>query len=169
MGCQQKNYRNALRQWICLEKTTDLIPVQHGQVILYETNCNVVKWNPDTDAAGVVYYANYLKFCERARTEWLRAAGFEQNRLLGESGIVFVVRAVKADYLQPALLDEMLQVVTTIDKLGHASMVFAQKINRGEDTLFDAQVVIACVDWNRRRSAAIPPAIRTQLERFISS
>lgn len=122
----------------------------------------------DTDAAGVVYYANYLKFCERARTEWLRASGFEQQKLLTEAGIVFVVRTVKADYLKSAVLDDALQVITTIAKLGHASLVFAQKVVRGDEVLFVAEIVVACVDWNRKRSTPIPPAVRAQLEPFIA-
>ena len=76
----------------------------------------------DTDAGGVVYYANYLKFCERARTDWLRAIGLEQGRLAADQNIIFVVRSVKADYLQPAVLDDLLDVVTTLGKLGHAKI-----------------------------------------------
>ena len=79
----------------------------------------------DTDAGSVVYYANYLKFCERARTEWLRAMGFQQARLLAESRLVFVVKSLQADYFRPAALDDGLDVVTRIEKLGHASIVFA--------------------------------------------
>jgi acyl-CoA thioester hydrolase len=122
----------------------------------------------DTDAAGVVYYANYLKFLERARTEWLRAAGFEQTRLLKERGLVFMVRAVQADYLKPALLDDLLTVVSQVERIGRASAVFSQRVRRGEgehaETLFDAQITVACVHWDRKKSAPIPPDVRDRLE-----
>lgn len=105
----------------------------------------------DTDAGGVVYYANYLKFYERARTDWLRAIGLEQGRLAADQNIIFVVRSVKADYLQPAVLDDLLDVVTTLGKLGHASLVFDQKIQRGGQTLFEALITIACIDRAQTR------------------
>lgn len=120
----------------------------------------------DTDAAGVVYYANYLRFCERARTEWLRELGFEQQKLLAEQGLAFVVRSVRADYLSPALLDDALQVVSVIDTLGRASLTFGQQVLRGERVLFDAQVVIACVDWNKKRPAAMPADIHNKFHPF---
>lgn len=123
----------------------------------------------DTDAAGVVYYANYLRFCERARTEWLRAMGFEQQKMLEEDGMGFVVRSVKADYLSPALLDDSLCVVSTIDLLKRASMTFGQKIVRGSTVLFEASIQIACVDWRRKKPAPIPDRVRTQLERQLSA
>jgi acyl-CoA thioester hydrolase len=118
----------------------------------------------DTDAAGVVYYANYLKFCERARTEWLRGSGFTNSALLAERGLAFVVRAVKADYLAPAVLDDALQVVSTLDKLGGASLIFGQRVLRGEELLFDAQIVIACVDLCAKRASPIPADIKQQLQ-----
>ena len=97
----------------------------------------------DTDAGGVVYYANYLKFCERARTEWLRTTGVVQNRLATEQNILFVVRSVAADYLRPAVLDDLLEVITTIDKLGRASLGFAQQVRRDGQLLIAAKVIIA--------------------------
>lgn len=121
----------------------------------------------DTDAAGVVYYANYFKFCERARTEWLRHVGFNNSALLEERGLVFVVRTVKADYLAPAVLDDTLQVVSTLDKLGGASLIFGQKVMRGEELLFDAQIVIACVDIRAKRASPIPPDVKQQLQQLI--
>ncbi len=121
----------------------------------------------DTDAGGVVYYANYLKFCERARTDWLRAIGFEQGRLSAEDGVVFVVRSVKADYLQSAVLDDLLEVVTTIARLGHASVVFAQKILRDDQAVFDAQITIACINLTSKRATPIPPAVRAQFATLV--
>lgn len=120
----------------------------------------------DTDAAGVVYYANYLRFCERARTEWLRAIGFSQQRMLAEDGLAFVVRSVRADYRSPARLDDALDVVSTVTQLRRASITFGQRILRGGEHLFDAEVQIACVDWNRGKPAPIPPAVRTPLEKL---
>lgn len=121
----------------------------------------------DTDAAGVVYYANYFKFCERARTEWLRAIGFSNSAMLEERGLVFVVRAVKGDFLAPAVLDDALQVVSTLDKLGGASIVFGQRVLRGEQLLFDAQIVIACIDLRARRASPIPDDVRQQLQAML--
>lgn len=117
----------------------------------------------DTDAAGVVYYANYLKFCERARTEWLREAGFEQGRLREERGLVFVVRAVQADYLRPAWFDDRIEVVTRIDHIGRASIRFAQAVERNSEVLFQSQITVACVDWHKKKSAAIPQDVRNSL------
>ena len=121
----------------------------------------------DTDAGGVVYYANYLKFCERARTEWLRTTGLAQNRLATEQNILFVVRAVEASYLRPAVLDDTLDVVTTLDKLGRASLDFAQQVRRDGQTLFEARIGIACVDRNSMRPTPIPSAGRAQLASLV--
>ena len=121
----------------------------------------------DTDAGGVVYYANYLKFCERARTEWLRTTGLAQNRLAAEQGILFVVRSVEASYLRPAVLDDMLEVVTTIDKLGRASLDFAQQVRRDGQLLFEARVTVACVASGAMRPTPIPPAVRAQLASLV--
>lgn len=123
----------------------------------------------DTDAAGVVYYANYLRFCERARTEWLRAAGFEQRQLRAEHGLVFMVRSATADFLSPGLLDDALEVETRVETLARASLVFAQTVLRDDERLFDAKFLIACVDLNKRRPVAFPAAVRTQLERLLSA
>ena len=114
----------------------------------------------DTDAAGVVYYASYLKFLERARTEWLRALSFEQRRLVGECGIAFVVRSISVEYLRPALLDDLLNVSSTIESVGRVQVVFSQNVLRenaqGIDLLLAAKVRIACVDSARMRAAAMP-------------
>ena len=121
----------------------------------------------DTDAAGVVYYANYFKFCERARTEWLRAVGFNSSSMLEERGLVFAVRAVKGDFLASATLDDALQVVSTLDKLGGASLIFGQRVMRGTELLFDAQIVIACINIAARRASPIPADVKQQLKQLI--
>ena len=123
----------------------------------------------DTDAAGVVYYANYLRYCERARTEWLRTIGFEQQNMKTELGLIFVVRSVTADYLSPAVLDDALNVVTELQTLGKASMTFIQSITRDTTCLFKARTLVACVDWNRKKATALPPSIRVQLQSFLSA
>lgn len=117
----------------------------------------------DTDAGAVVYYANYLKFCERARTEWLRTLGVEQHALLQTQRLAFVVRKVTADYLAPARLDDRLEVVTRITRLGRAGLDFSQNILRGPELLFSATISIACVDLERQRPHAIPEPLRTLL------
>lgn len=118
----------------------------------------------DTDAGGVVYYANYLRFCERARSEYLRALGIDQSKLRAEQGIVFVVRRVEADYLRAAELDDLLQVRSTVHDIGAASLKFEQLILRGEERLFTASVTIACLDVQRWRATRIPDFLRTLFE-----
>lgn len=116
----------------------------------------------DTDAAGVVYYANYLRFCERARTEWLRDMGYDQRALLATTGIAFVVRSVQADFKISARLDDALEVVSSVTRLGHASLVFSQKIYRNQELILDSTVSIACVDTRKQRPCAIPADLRTR-------
>jgi acyl-CoA thioester hydrolase len=118
----------------------------------------------DTDAGGVVYYANYLRFCERARTEWLRSLGIGQRKLLAGDGLAFVVTRVEADYLRGAELDDELDVISTIMRFGAASLTFKQTVMRGEATVFAALVTVACVDMVRRRATRVPDALRSLLE-----
>ena len=98
----------------------------------------------DTDTAGVVYYAGYLRFLERGRTEWLRALGVEQFRLAQEAGIVFAVRALNIEYLKPARLDDVLAVLTELTLPGRAQVTLKQRIERDGETLVEATVRIAC-------------------------
>ena len=121
----------------------------------------------DTDAAGVVYYAGYLKFLERARTEWLRALGFEQTRLVEDMGIAFAARSISAEYLKPARLDDLLTVVSTVESLGRAQLAFAQRVERGQDVLLTAKVRIACFDPVRGKATAIPRSIHEKLKTLI--
>jgi len=122
----------------------------------------------DTDAAGVVYYANYLRFLERARTEWLRALGFEQTRLAAQLGIAFVARSIAVDYLKPARLDDVLNVSSAIESVGRAHVVFAQSIlrdgARGAELLLTATMRIACIEPSRMRAAAMPKDIYETFE-----
>lgn len=110
----------------------------------------------DTDAGGVVYYANYLKFYERARTEMLRALDFHQDQLIAERQIIFVVRSVQVEYLIPARFNEQLQISADIGLLKSASMVFEQKIMRDQDLLSTATVRIGCLDSETMRPKKIP-------------
>lgn len=110
----------------------------------------------DTDAGGVVFYANYLKFFERARTEMLRDLGFEQDQLLATESIIFVVRTVQIDYLTPARFNELLNSSAEVTEVKKASLTFEQFISRGDDVLCKGMVRIACLDAKNMRPKAIP-------------
>jgi acyl-CoA thioester hydrolase len=99
----------------------------------------------DTDAAGIVYYANYLRFIERARTEWVRGLGIDQTRLRTETGIVFAVRSVTAEYLRPAVLDDLLEVRTTPRAITGARIMLDQDVWRGDTRLFAGTVTLVCL------------------------
>lgn len=100
----------------------------------------------DTDLAGIVYYANYLKFIERGRSEWLRALGFDQRALKEETGTVFAVRRVEADYIAPAKFDDALTVLSTAEAVTPARLVLAQQVLRGEERLFEAKVTLVALN-----------------------
>lgn len=117
----------------------------------------------DTDAGGVVYYANYLKYLERARTELLRGLGFEQRQLAETTGLAFAVRSLSAEYLRPARLDDLLEVHSAIKDMGRAQVTFAQSIVRAGETLLTAEVRVACLDLARGKATAMPAAIHTRL------
>lgn len=123
----------------------------------------------DTDAGGIVYYANYLKFLERGRTEWLRSLGIEQDTWLAH-GIGFVVRQVHLELLQPARFNDELIVTVVVERLGRASVVFAQQVTRRDGTvLCQAQVKAACVQFGQPGDAVkavpMPPVILEVLQR----
>ena len=113
----------------------------------------------DTDAGGVVYYANYLAYMERARSEWLRTLGFDNQTLADQQGVVFAVRRASIDYLQPALLDELLDVSLTLKKRGRASLLFEQQVRRGDELLCQGEILLACVDVDSFKPTAIPQTI----------
>lgn len=117
----------------------------------------------DTDAGGVVYYANYLKFMERARTEWLRALGFEQDELSRRDGVVFAVRTANIEFMKPARFNELLQATVRIERHGRASLTFAQEINRNGDVLCRGQIKIACIEAASFSPCAIPERIATRI------
>jgi acyl-CoA thioester hydrolase len=119
----------------------------------------------DTDAGGIVFYANYLKFFERARTEWLRACGIDQQKLSESDGIVFVVRRTAVDYSSPARLDDVIRVVSRIERLGRASVDFHQEAWRGDTLLASGDIRIASVDRVSIRPAGIPECVLDGLKR----
>ena len=116
----------------------------------------------DTDLAGIVYYANYLKFIERARTEWVRELGIDQVRLKEEADIVFAVRRVEADYLSPARFDDVLTVETSPAAVTGARIVLEQSVLRDGATLFEAQVTLVALTA-AGRPARLPADVRARL------
>ena len=116
----------------------------------------------DTDLAGIVYYANYLKFIERARSEWVRGLGIDQGALKAADGIVFAVRRVEADYLSPARFDDVLEVRTELRAITGARIHLTQNVHRGADLLFSAEVTLVCLTENGA-PARIPADIRRVL------
>jgi acyl-CoA thioester hydrolase len=119
-----------------------------------------VYWE-DTDAGGIVYHAAYLRFIERGRTELLRSGGIDQQRLLAEEGLAFVVRRMHLEFLGSARLDDLVEVRTRLVRLGAATIELDQTVARGTDVLVEAEVTCACVGAGRPRR--IPPALRDKL------
>ncbi len=115
----------------------------------------------DTDSGGVVYYANYLKFIERGRSEFLRDMGFEQDQLIQDQGVIFAVKSLQADYLLPARFNDLLTVHTEVEKAQRASLIFSQKIKglKQNKVLFKAQITVACLDARNFKPCAIPSDI----------
>ncbi|MBD9361894.1 tol-pal system-associated acyl-CoA thioesterase [Methylomonas fluvii] len=128
-----------------------------------EFNWPVRVYYEDTDAGGVVFYANYLKFFERARTEMLRSVGFEQDNLLAEQNLIFVVRSVKVDYLKPARFNELLDVSAKVIEYKKTNFTFEQAITRQQDILCTGEIRIACLDAQSMKPKLIPSAILEHL------
>jgi acyl-CoA thioester hydrolase len=117
-----------------------------------------VYWE-DTDAGGIVYYANYLKFFERARTEWLRALGVDQQALREQTGAIFVVTFCAVHYRAPARLDDLLSISVQVQQAGRVALAVAQQARRGATVLAEGEVRIACVDSGTMRPIRIPTAV----------
>ncbi len=123
----------------------------------------------DTDAGGIVYYANYFKFAERARTEWLRSLGFESARLRAQNNILIVVKKASADYLAPARLDDAVVVETRVEQMGGSSLTLAQDAFRvradgtGRDPLCVMNIVLVCVDVTTGRPVRWPDDVRAKI------
>lgn len=127
-----------------------------------------VYWE-DTDGGGVVYYANYLKFMERARTEWLRALGIEQTALREQYGVLLVVARVEANFKRSARLDDLLQVSCRIVEQGKASLSFGQTIYRGNskgELLLDGTTRVGCIDANTFKPKSMPKVVAQALEKY---
>ncbi len=125
-----------------------------------------VYWE-DTDAGGIVYYANYLRYAERGRTELLRAIGIRQREFAAETGIVFAVRRVEAEYLAPARLEDRLDVVTRLVEIGGASVDMEQVIRRDGEDLVRMMIRIVCVN-DRGRATRLPPVVARAFRKFAS-
>jgi len=121
-----------------------------------------VYWE-DTDAGGIVYYANYMKFMERARTEWLRSLGVEQSALAEQHGVAFVVRSMVIDYLKAGRFDDELQVSVELSAVGAGQIDLVQRVLRGEELLATAAVKIACVGLRTVRPTRIPQPLATRI------
>jgi len=121
----------------------------------------------DTDSGGVVYYANYLKFLERARTEWLRDRGFEQTELLRDHTVIFVVRAVQIEYLRPAKFDDLLTVTVRFHAAGRSWIELDQTAEHPENgVLVKARVKVVCVNGQTFKPVQIPALVRESIERI---
>lgn len=113
----------------------------------------------DTDAGGIVFYANYLKFFERARTEWLRAAGVNQQQMLAQYQAMFVVKSTAVEYHAPARLDDEIRIAVIVERLGRASVQFIQQAWCGDRLLCSGKIKVGCVDALSLRPSAIPEPV----------
>ena len=118
----------------------------------------------DTDAGGVVFHAQYLAFMERARSELLNAAGIDLARLLGKHRVLFLVYQIVVKYHQPARLNELLSVSAEVVKMGHASLVFRQRVERGGELLVEADITLALVNRDRMKPARMPQELEQALK-----
>jgi len=123
----------------------------------------------DTDSGGIVYYANYLRYAERARTELLRTLGVESSALMNDDGVALAVRRCLIDYLKPALLDDALVVETEILKVGGASLEARQTVLRGNEQLVSMDIKLGCLDLNSGRPRAMPGSVRTKLLEYFEN
>ena len=118
----------------------------------------------DTDAAGIVFYANYLRYMERARTEWLRSIGYEHDILKEEYEILFAVKSVSVEYIKPAYLDDLLLVTSSLLKKRGASLIFQQTIkNKNNELLIEAKIKVACLNVITLKASAMPESLIMEL------
>ena len=139
-------------------------PAKRTPFVTHHSSPRVFSWPvrvyyEDTDLGGVVYYANYLKFLERARTEWLRARGFEQNALAAVHQVMFIVRAVSLDYRKPARFNDELEVTVELREIGASRIALQQLVRRGQEEMVAAQVEIACVNTISFKPVRIPESV----------
>lgn len=139
-------------------------PTSHrGEQVSFDWPIRV--YYEDTDAGGIVFFANYLKFFERARTEWLRACGIDQRKLAQDDGIVFVVSETAVQYRTPARLDDMLTISSRIERLGKASVEFVQEARRAGTVLAVGTIRVGCVGHATLRPIALPAWVSEALRR----
>lgn len=118
----------------------------------------------DTDAGGVVYYANYLRYAERGRTEFFKEAGFSNSQFLhAETPVAFMVKRCEVDYVRPARLEDELVVETEVEEVGGASLKFLQTVKRAEETLVEMRVVVVCASLETGRPKRLPDELREKL------
>jgi len=141
--------------------TTDMAPRIEGTTFIMPVRV----YYEDTDAGGVVYYANYLKYAERARSEMLRRLGIESSVLQEQEGLGFVVRSLNVDYIQPAKLDDLLEVHLSLTKVGGASMQGVQRITRGGEDLVRIDIKLGCMKLSGG-PGRLPEKIRNLLRSF---
>lgn len=122
----------------------------------------------DTDAGGIVYYVNYLKYMERSRTEFLRSLGYHKPAIL-DGGLFLVVHSAQISYRRPARLDDQLQVTAEIEKLARTNIEFKQQVLRGSELLCEGLIRIACVDATSMKPSALPTEMHHQLDQFFHS
>jgi acyl-CoA thioester hydrolase len=118
----------------------------------------------NTDAGGVVYHSEYLKFLERARTEWLRHLGYDHQSLVRDHRVLFVVTAMAIDFVRPARLDDSLLVSVRLESLGKVRCVFAQEVRRDDEVLVQARVTVASVTGENMKPVEIPEGLRKKME-----
>ena len=139
-----------------------------GKAQAYTHTFPIRVYYEDTDAGGVVYYANYLRFAERARTEFMRDAGADHAGMLRDTGLSFFVRRCEADYLKPARLDDLLQVETRVTHVGGASLEALQIVKRDGEDLVRLKVKLACLN-QAGRPARLPDRIQAALQKYFQS
>ena len=136
------------------------MPIEHPP---FKHSMNVRVYYEDTDMGGVVFYANYLKYMERGRTEWLRDLGVNQSALATTEQRGFIVVRVDVRYLSPARLDDLLQIESEVTRMGRASLHFAQSVRRNGELIVQSNIQVCCVETVNMRVAAIPESVRTKL------
>jgi len=136
------------------------MPIEHSP---FKHHMNVRVYYEDTDMGGVVFYANYLKYMERGRTEWLRALGVNQSALAASEQRGFMVVCVDVRYISPARLDDLLQIESEVTRMGRASLHFAQSVSRNGELIAQSNIQVCCVETVNMRVAAIPESVRIKL------
>lgn len=139
-----------------------LKPTLQPELFVYSFPVRVYFEN--TDAGGVVYHGEYLKFLERARTEWLRHLGYDHQALARDHRVVFVVTSMAIDFARPARLDDSLAVSVRLESLGKVRCVFAQEVRRDDEVLLKATVTVACVTGETFKPVEIPDPLRRKME-----